>query len=321
MKSKLFKRTILGLLCVLVLICFLMVIPRAWSALHPHDPPLGYHFVTPLYLAIDVGLETLINKTPEIPADIKEIKNIEYKNVNGQSLQLDMYIPQKKSIKLAPLLIFVHGGGWSGGKRSDYLVYLLSFAKKGYITATISYRLDADTPYPAAIEDVNDAVTWLSSHSETYGYDKNNIAIIGGSAGAHLALLAAYGWGGSVSHPIKAVVDLYGPTDLTTGYMRNHSLVTSFIGHPYEDSPELYKEASPITYLDSKDPPTLIFHGTSDELVPLSQSDVLKAYLHTLGVPVTYYRLPLWPHTMDVVKRVNDFTDQKMEDFFATYLK
>lgn len=331
MKSKILKRLLYGLLIIFILFCLLMVAPRIWSALNPEKPPVGYHFVAPAYLAIGVGLEKMINKTPEIPEDIEEIKNIEYKNINGKSLQLDIYKP-KNIDKAAPLLVFIHGGGWKGGQRSDYLVYLVAFAKKGYITATVSYRLLKDGPYPACVEDISDAVRWFYNNGGKYDYDPDRIALIGGSAGAHLALLAAYGWKNpnvnsdstdvpENSHRIKAVVDIYGPTDLTTEYSRNHPLVTSFIARSFEQAPDLYKEASPIHYLDKNDPPTMILHGTSDDLVPISQSDLLKARLDSLGVPCVYYRLPLWPHTMDVVRRVNDFCQLKMNEFFEQYLK
>jgi len=82
----------------------------------------------------------------------------------------------------------------------------------------------------------------------------------------------------------------------------------------------LYAEASPVNYLDKNDPPTLILHGTSDRLVPIGQSDNLKEKLDSLGIPCEYYRLPLWPHTMDVVKRVNDFCQARMNEFFRKYL-
>lgn len=331
MKSKFIKRLLFGLLIILILSCLLMVTPRVWSALNPEKPPVGYHFVAPAYLAIGIGLEELINKTPDIPEDIEEIKNIEYKSIDGKSLQLDIYKP--KNIKNpAPLLVFIHGGGWKGGNRSDYLIYLVDFAKRGYITATVSYRLLKDGPYPACVEDISDAVRWFYNNGGKYGYDPDRIALIGGSAGAHLALLAAYGWKNpnvnsdstdvpENSHRIKAVVDIYGPTDLTTEYSRNHPLVTSFIARSFEQAPDLYKEASPIHYLDKNDPPTMILHGTSDDLVPISQSDLLKARLDSLGVPCVYYRVPLWPHTMDVVRRVNDFCQLKMNEFFEQYLK
>jgi acetyl esterase/lipase len=331
MKFNILKSFLYGLLIIFIISCLLMVTPRLWSVLNPEKPPVGYHFLAPSYLAIWLGLEDLINKTPDIPEDIEEIKNIEYKNINGKSLQLDIYRP-KNIAKAAPLLVFIHGGGWKGGQRSDYLVYLVAFAKREYITATVSYRLLKDGPYPACAEDITDAVSWFYNNGEKYGYDPDRIALIGGSAGAHLALLAAYGWGNTVKnsdsinipekkHRIKAVVDIYGPVDLTTEYARNHSLVASFIDRTFEDAPELFLEASPVHFLDKSDPPTMILHGTSDELVPISQSDLLKAKLDSLGVPCVYYRLPLWPHTMDVVQRVNDFSQLKMNEFFEKYLK
>jgi len=330
MKAILFRRILYGLLIIFILCCLLMVTPRIWSVIYPEKPPVGYHFMAPTFLATRVGLERLINRTPEVPEDIEEIKNIEYKNVNGKSLQLDFY-KSKNSVESAPLLVFIHGGAWKQGKRSDYLVYLLSFAQKGYVTATVSYRLIRDAPYPACVEDITDAVNWFFKNGEKYGYDPDRIALIGGSAGAHLALLAAYGWKSREVIPdslvntdnhrrVKAVIDIYGPIDLTTEYSINHPLVTSFLAHSFKEAPELYREASPIQYLDKNDPPTMIMHGTSDRLVPISQSDLLKARMDSLGVPNVYYRFPLWPHTMDIVQRVNDFSQLKMTDFFEKYL-
>ena len=308
-----------------------MITPRLWSALNSNAPPVGYHFMYPTYLAIGVGLENLVNTTPDIPADIEEIKNVEYKNLDGKSLQLDIYRP-KNIQRPAPLLVFIHGGGWSGGKRADYLVYLVAFAKKGYLTATVSYRLLKDGPYPACVEDISDAVDWLYSNGEKFGYDPDRIALIGGSAGAHLALLAAYGWGNKRptsdstaspqnNHRIKAVVEIYGPIDFTTDYARNHPTVTSFMAKSFEEAPELYREASPLHYLDKSDPPTMILQGTSDDLIPNSQADQLSARLDSLGIPHVDYRLPFWPHTMDLVERVNDFCQLKMNVFFEEHLK
>ena len=328
---RILKRFLLGLLVLLLLGFLLVVTPRVWSALNPDKPPVGYHFMLPGYIALGLGLEKVIDTNPPVPADIEVIKDIEYKNINGKSLQIDIYRP-KNIVKPAPLLVFIHGGSWSHGKRSDYLVYLLAFAKKGYMTATVSYRLLKEGPYPACIEDITDAVQWFFRNGEKYGYDPDRIALIGGSAGAHLALLAAYEWkkpGISADtvkvplapHRIKAVVDIYGPIDLTTEYAKNQRLVVNLIGHPYSETPQLYKEASPIQYLDKSDPPTMILHGTSDNLVPYSQSDLLKAKLDSLGVPSVYYKVPFWPHAMDVVQRVNDFSQRKMNDFFEKYVK
>ncbi len=327
MKSKIFKRSLKGLLILFLLFCLMMLTPQTLGFLFPEKPPVGYNFETLAYLAAGIGLEKLADLEPEIPETIEEIKDVEYKNVNGKSLQMDFYRPKNADGQL-PLLLFIHGGGWKSGKRSDYLVYLTSFAQKGYMTATVTYRLKRDSIYPAAVEDVTDAVKWLFENGENFGYDPNRIALIGGSAGAHLAMLTGYGWenpasqntGETHSSRIKAVVNIYGPVDLTTEYARNQPLVIGFIGHAYSEKPELYHEASPITYLNRSCPPTLILHGTSDTLVPISQSDTLKSRLDALRVPCEYYRVPLWPHAMDIAKRVNEFSQQKMEAFFKRYL-
>ncbi len=330
MKSKLLKSILKGLLIAFVLFSLVMISPRLWAWIYPEKPPIGYHFETLDYLALDVGLEELIDKSPEVPADIEEIKNIEYKNTNDKSLQLDLY-KRKNLTKPAPLLVFIHGGGWNHGNRADYLTYLIPFAQEGYITATISYRFLKDGTYPACVEDVQDAIQWFFRNGEKYGYDPDRIALIGGSAGGHLALLGAYGWHRLHSipdstalethHKIKAVVDIYGPIDFTTEYARNHRLITNFIAHSYEDNPELYREASPIQYVNKDCPPTMILHGTSDNLVPISQADLLKSKLDSLGIPCIYYPLPLWPHTMDIDKRVNEYAKKKMNQFFDEFLK
>jgi len=307
-----------------------MIFPRIWSSLNPDKAPVGYYFTPPLYAAIWLGIEKLADLEPAVPENIEEIRDIEYKNINGKSLQLDIYRP-KNLDKPAPLLVFIHGGSWKSGKRSDYLVYLISYAQKGYITATVSYRLLRDSPYPACIEDITDAIRWFSGNAVNYGYDPSRIALIGGSAGAHLATLAAYGWKNpdnlnytSDLHPddqkVKAVVDIYGPVDLTTEYARNHPLITSFLASKWDEAPEIFKEASPVNYLDKSDPPTLILHGTTDRLVPVSQSDMLKNKLDSLGVPCVLHRLPGWPHTMDIALRVNKYCQLKMDEFFRQYL-
>lgn len=330
MKKHIFKRIFKGFLIVLAIFVVLMLIPRTIGFLFPEKAPIAYHFELLDYLAIGVGLEKLVDTEPEIPAEIEEIKDIEYKNVGGKSLQLDIYKPRNLA-EPAPLLVFVHGGGWKGGKRSDYLVYLVDFAKKGYITATVSYRLKNDSIYPACVQDVSDAMHFLFSNAAKYGYDPDRVAMIGGSAGGHLVLMTTYDFKepaipldsvylATRPHKIKAVVDIYGPVDMTTEYARTHPLIIGFLGHQFSEKPELYWEASPAKYLREGLPPTLIFQGTSDNLVPASQSDTLKARLDRFGVPAEYYKLPLWPHAMDIALRPNQYMQKKMDAFFEKYL-
>ena len=142
------------------------------------------------------------------------------------------------------------------------------------------------------------------------------IAAIGGSAGGHLSMMLGYsagvpeleGNGGHAefSSAVNAVVDLYGPVDITLPEHRGNPTVLGFFGgKTYDEIPDQYKLASPWFHLDPKDPPTLILHGTIDTIVPVSQSDILNAKLKELGVPVTYDRLDGYPHTMDIAKEVN----------------
>jgi acetyl esterase/lipase len=328
------KIVLKGLKVVIVLsivFFFFMILPRLYSIFLPQKPPVGYFAKYPVYLAILTGLEKVIDKTPPIPEGVKEIKDIEYKNIDGKSMQLDLYLPEN-SDQPVPLLVFVHGGGWKSGKRSDYLVYLVAFAKKGFATASVSYRLRNDALYPACADDVTDAIRWLADNGRQYHYDPSRMALIGGSAGGHLVMLAAYGWqeSGTLANTdtliqnnwkIKAVVNFYGPCDLTTDFAKTHPLVTGLLGNTYNETPELFRQASPLTWLDKNDPPTLIFHGTCDQTVPVSQSDTLYRRLQHLGVQSEYKRLPGWPHTMDLVQRVNTFSQSKMEKFFERYLK
>lgn len=328
MIKRVLKKVLLVLLAVLLFCAVLMSIPRIWSALHPGKAPLGYYFEAPTLLALVTGFESLIDKAPPVPENVLETKNIEYKNINGKSLQMDIYQP-KGLTKPAPLLVFIHGGGWKGGQRSDYLVYLTHFAKLGYVTATVSYRLTGIAPYPACVEDIRDAVRFLYQNGEKYNYDADRICLIGGSAGSHLAMLTGYGWkqkdtpaDSTVSkHKVKAVVEIYGPVDFTTEYARNHPLITGFLRHTYQEAPELFVEASPITYVTKDSPPTLILQGTSDKLVPWSQAELLKNKLDKMGVPNVYCLVPGWPHTMDIAVRVNNYFKVTMADFFEKYVK
>lgn len=328
---KYLKKFLVGLLILVVCLAILMLIPRTWSHFNPKKAPMGYYFETATIVALVTGLEKMIDKAPPVPENVQEIKDIEYKNINGKSLQMDFYVP-KGLAKPAPLLVFIHGGGWRSGKRSDYLVYLTHFAKMGYVTATVSYRLLKDAPYPACAEDITDAVSFLFRNGDKYNYDPGRICLIGGSAGSHLAMLAGYGWKkagvvpdsatqDSIHHKVKAVVEIYGPVDFTTEYARNHPTITGFITKSYQEAPQLYVEASPITYVTKDCPPTLILQGTRDMLVPLSQAELLKRKLDSVGVTNVYCPVPGWPHTMDLAQRVNDYFKVTMGEFFEKYVQ
>lgn len=288
-------------------------------------PPRGYMSESLLKAAYVTKMIKLIDDEPEIPIELQAYKEVEYKNIDSISLKLDIYKLKEKKEK-APVLLFIHGGSWKKGKRQDYLPYLVDYAMKGYVTATVSYRLSGVAKYPAALEDVKCAIKWLKDHADEYNFDANRMALVGGSAGGHLALLAGYDnqfnetCSSASDGSVKAIVNLYGPVDLTTPYARARPETTSFLGKTYDEDSELFVKASPRTYISNDDPPTLTFHGTIDSLVPISQADSLDVWLNEAGVAHDYHRLKGWPHSMDVAKKVNDYCQLIMDDFFKEHL-
>tara|TARA_B100000579_G_scaffold38723_1_gene27051 strand:+ start:645 stop:1595 length:951 start_codon:yes stop_codon:yes gene_type:complete len=297
---------------------------------HDIKPPRGYLNNTFLKWSAMFGWIDLVNTKPDIPPDIEAFIDVKFKETEQRSLFLDVY--REKGINNSmPLIIFVHGGSWTKGDKKDYLIYLLSYAQKGYVTASLSYRFSQEEKFPAAVKDVICGIKWLKNNAMEYGIDSNNVAIVGGSAGAHLALMAAYSVGdsfgeescesGSASQKVNAVVNFYGPTDLTTDYAINRKETNFFIGADYKSQPEKYLIASPIHYVTKDDPPTMTFIGTLDELVPLNQTNKLDQSLKKVDVYHDYHILKGWPHTMDAARPVNNYTQHYMDKFFKQFLR
>jgi len=289
------------------------------------EPPKGYSNNTTLKIAYATGALKLIEKDFPVPEDIMQYKDVVYKTVDTLDLKLDIYHP-KNIKKDAPLIIFIHGGAWKKGDKHDYLVYLISFAKKGYVTATIQYRLTDVAKYPAQLHDVEDAVRWLKFNADDYHIDPSKVALVGGSAGGHLAMMNAYSNTpddvdeNGISASVQGLVNFYGPSDLTAETAINASSVQYLIGKSYEEAPELYKNASPLFLISNNVPPTLTFQGTLDELVPYQQSDILHKTLEDAGAVSYYHKLEGWPHTMDAAQKVNDYCQYHMDQFFEKHL-
>ena len=295
----------------------------------PPVPP-GYTTAGEALKAVASGKVPLISVPKNLPEGVTREVGIEYGKVGDRSLKLDLYHPVKPSQPL-PVILFIHGGGWKGGDRSDMAFYCLKYAERGYITATISYRFSQEAPFPAAVSDAKCAVRFLRAHAAQYGISPNQIAVSGNSAGGHLAMMVGYssdrpefeGEGGNpgVSSAVQAVIDFYGPVDLTTEFARKQGVLKSFLGgKTWEEAPDLFKKASPITYLNPGDPPTLVIHGTIDDIVPIDQADLLAGKLKELGIPCMYDRVEGWPHTMDLAEGVNRHCGYYMDLFLGEHL-
>jgi acetyl esterase/lipase len=280
----------------------------------PLKPPGGYWNMTTIKIAYFLGMIDEIQLEFPVPDNITEIKDLVYITVDSTYLHLDIYYP-KNILKKQPLLLFIHGGGLSKGNKKDYLFYTVAFAQRGYVTATVQYRFVDEVKYPEQVYEVISAVRWLEKNADSFHIDTSKIALIGGSVGGLLAVMVGYSADidifkagvDSVSYNVEAVVDLYGPVDFTTPYAREHSIVKRMFGKTYDEEPDIYKKYSPLSFVSSDDPPTLVFQGTIDDLAPVSRSDTLVSRLKKAGVPVEYHRLKGWPHAMYVEVSVSRY--------------
>jgi acetyl esterase/lipase len=215
----------------------------------------------------------------------------------GGDTELAIDIARLKNLdKPAPCIVFIHGGGWRGGNRKVHVPHMIEFAKKGYVTATVSYRLVPSARFPAQIEDAKCAIRYLRANAEEYNLDPNRIGAVGFSAGAHLSMLLGTmdekdgleGEGGNPdqSSKVQAVVAYFGPTKLDADDIPETviGLVDDFLGSTKEENPKVRQQASPITYVDKDDAPLLIFQGTKDRLVPHTQAFAMADAMTQAGM-------------------------------------
>ncbi|UFH52652.1 alpha/beta hydrolase [Spirosoma sp. KNUC1025] len=253
---------------------------------------------------------------------------------------LDIYLPAKTGTN-PPLVIWVHGGAWMLNDKYADMSYMKntvrSILEKGYAFASIDYRYSTTAPFPALIQDCNQAVEFLYQNAAKYGYDRNRIALVGFSAGGHLASLLALSNNNPVpdfyvnrkkpSFRIKTVVDFYGPADFLALLPRNASLADTAAADPMKTllgasplrRPDLAKIASPVTYIDKNDPPFLIIQGEKDESVPAYQSVLLSSWLTLAQVKNRLIIVPGAPHYGPMFD--SEFNQKAIFDWLDTYLK
>lgn len=225
--------------------------------------------------------------------------NIPYNNDTLKKHLLDIYLPAEVNGKL-PLVVFIHGGGWIGNDKYADMGYMPNTVNamldNGFAVASIDYRFAQNAVFPAILQDCNKAVSFLYDNAAKYNLDNNKFALMGFSAGGHLASLMGTSHNNKVENlyfpnsyrpfTFKAVVDFYGPMDLTlfAGSEDPKSPESILIGATPVARPDLAKAASPLTYIDKNDPPFLIFHGEKDNIVSNRHSKLFNAWLNHFEV-------------------------------------
>jgi acetyl esterase/lipase len=186
-----------------------------------------------------------IDMNPALPDSVSGNLDVVFQKGDNYELKLNLFTP-KNSDKALPLVVMVHGGCWIDGGRVDYNYYGVKLAQLGYAAATVDYRVADQAPYPAAVDDVRNAIQWLKDKANTYNIDPDRIALLGGSAGGHLVELIGYAANTPTElHPtgpgpkLKAIVAFYGWSDLTDPTVRDFYWNEAFLGKKYADAPAL----------------------------------------------------------------------------------
>lgn len=251
------------------------------------------------------------------PPGVELIHDVEIGKGGSRALHAEIARPAAPSAKPMPAVLWIHGGGWSGGShRGNGALWL---ATQGYFTASIEYRLSGEATWPAQIEDCKLGVRWLRANAAKYNVDPERIGCWGSSAGGHLvaclgtmddARFEGRGGYGGVSSRVQAVVDYCGPADMTAGSAgiqgakddNDSKALLGLFGKPFKKKPELWREGSPIVYVKPGCPPFLIVHGDADKTVPFAHSERLEAALKKAGVPVELLRVKGGGHGMTAPK-------------------
>lgn len=276
---------------------------------------------------------TFPRQVPGIPlrSDIHELRtDVVYAEAGGVPLRFDHYRPVQVT-GAAPAVVFVHGGGWMRGDPSQAAGNALNFAKEGIATVSISYRLAPASRFPAPLDDVRHGLRWVRAHAGELGIDPERLALLGVSAGAHLAVLAHLsrdmtglapdlpGPLREVSESVRCVIAHYGPYDIGR---RRSGMVDALMGERVEDA-GWTRLASPLAHAARATAPILLIHGTADQLVSWRESERMHAALQEAGKASELLLLDGAPHAFQVDWRgqANQQANVAMDAFLDRHLR
>jgi acetyl esterase/lipase len=250
---------------------------------------------------------------------IRATRNLDYWGDGQRRHRLDVYRSRLAPPERAPVMVYVHGGGWViGDKREQGKPMMFELVARGWVCVAINYRLSPKATWPDHIVDVKRALAWVKEHVGEYGGDPEFVAISGGSAGGHLCALAALTAGDPVFQPgfegadtsVQAAVPFYGVMDLTSdpegsavfGPGLVEMLEKTVMKVKEADHPEVFRNASPTYRVQPDAPPFFVLQGTNDTLVPVETARRFVARLRAVSrSPVAYAEFPLAQHAFDVL--------------------
>lgn len=231
-------------------------------------------------------------------------RQILFANPDGVPLTLNIYRPAQ--VGKYPAIVSIYGGAWQRGNPDSDDNFNRYIAAQGYVVWAISYRHAPTYQFPTQIEDVRSALTFIQKHAAENETDLDRVALIGRSAGAQLAMLAAYQ---DSPFPIRAVVDYYGPVNLTAGYhdvptpdpIESRATLRAFLGGTPTDFPDRYYQASPLNAVKPALPASLLIYGGKDHIIQAKYGKYLAQKLRSQGNRAVFIKIPWADHSFDAV--------------------
>ncbi|MBT1685896.1 alpha/beta hydrolase [Dawidia soli] len=253
---------------------------------------------------------SIVLVTDSLPPGVEQVRNVPYTTIDGHTLPLDVFYPAR-SAKPLPAVMIIHGGGWRSGNRQQHIPLAERLAARGFVCFTVSYRLSTDALYPAAVHDLKAAIRWIRAHAVTYHADTARVAVLGFSAGAQLAALL----GSATNVPalddssrntpyssaVQAVVNIDGilafihPESGEGNDTKSISAATNWFGYTRTENPDLWRQASALTYAGKHSPPTL-FLNSSVVRMHAGREDYI-AILQRYGIYTEVHTFSETPHT------------------------
>lgn len=250
---------------------------------------------------------------------IFEVRDLVYYSIKNRHLHADLFYPKNKLKVKIPAVILIHGGGWASGNKSHSIPMAQKLAENGFFAASVEHRLSPEAKYPAAITDLKTFVKWVKSNAEQYDIDTSKIAVLGCSSGATLASFLgttgqntkfrSHEFKGTVSDKVHAIINIDGIVDFTdpaeSGKDENPekpSAGARWFGFTFKQNPEIWREASPLSYVNGQSPPSLFinsalprFHAGRDEFVRILKENKIYTEIHTIeNTPHPFWLFHPW---------------------------